>query len=92
MATSKSAKKRIRQNERRRLRNKGRRTTLRTQIKKFDAAVAAQDADLASERFDSLSRCLDKMAVRGIIHKNQAARRKSRSSQKLSALKGSAQG
>lgn len=87
MATSTSAKKRIRQNELRRIRNKGYRSALRTEIKKFDRAIAAGELELATQRFHNLSRRLDKMVVKGIVHKNQAARRKSRGSQKLKALK-----
>lgn len=86
MATSLSSKKRIRQQERRRLRNKAYRSAMRTEIKKFLVAVAAGDAPLARERYAAVSRRLDKLASKGLIHRNQAARRKSRLAARLRAL------
>ena len=89
MATSRSSKKRIRQNERRRLSNKSYRSALRTEIKKFGAAVTAGDGPQAADRFRRLSRRLDKMVTKGIIRKNQAGRRKSSGADKLRALSAS---
>ena len=86
MASSKASKKRIRQNDKRRTRNRPYKSAMRTEIKKFHAAIEASDADLAAERLQFVSRQLDKLATKGIIHKNQAARCKSRMSEKLKVL------
>ena len=86
MASSASSKKRIRQNEKRRLRNRAYRSAMRTGIKQFRAAVEAADGDLARRRFAAVARRLDKLVSKGVIHKNQAARRKSRLAGQLSAL------
>lgn len=77
MANIKSQIKRNRQNERRRLRNKGVRTELKTRVK---AAVqaAAQGADDAGEQARQAQQRLDAAAAKGAIHKNAAARRTSR--------------
>ena len=75
---NKSAEKRERQEERRRLRNRMAKSTMRTAIKKFDAAVAAGDKDAAVKALAESSKLLDTVAGKGIIHRNTAARKKSR--------------
>ncbi|HMO56706.1 MAG TPA: 30S ribosomal protein S20 [Roseiflexaceae bacterium] len=81
MANTKSAQKRIRANERRHLRNKSYRSRVKTLIKKAEQTIFAGKPDAAAVR-DAMS-TLDKAAVKGIIHKNNAARRKSRLAKKL---------
>ena len=66
------------QEERRRLRNRMAKSTMRTAIKKFDAAVAAGDKDAAVKALAESSKLLDTVAGKGIIHRNTAARKKSR--------------
>ena len=68
------------------MRNRTYRSAMRTEVKKFNAAVEAADVELACGRLASVSRQLDKMVTQGIIHKNQAARRKSRMARRLSAM------
>ncbi len=77
MANIKSQIKRNRQNEKRRLRNKSVKSSLKTAIRKFNEAVAAGDAETAGTLLRDASRRLDKAASKGVIHKNQAANRKS---------------
>lgn len=74
MATSKSAKKRVRQNERRHERNRRQRTRLKTAIKR---TFAATDADEATAAYRETSALLDRFATRRLIHPNRAARKKS---------------
>ncbi|MDE2881034.1 MAG: 30S ribosomal protein S20 [Acidobacteriota bacterium] len=78
MAHSKSAKKRVRQNEEQRLRNRHHRSRLRTAIKNLRAAVAAGDKDASQEQLPRAIALLDRMAGRRVIHRNAAARTKSR--------------
>ncbi|BBU22058.1 30S ribosomal protein S20 [Mycobacterium xenopi] len=77
MANIKQQAKRNRTNERRRLRNKSVKSSVRTAIRKFREAVAAGEKDKAAELLVSTSRKLDKAATKGVIHKNQAANKKS---------------
>ena len=76
MANIKSQLKRIKTNEKSRQRNKARRA-LKTSIRRFHEAAAAGDAEKATELAYAASRSLDKAASKGVIHKNQAANRKS---------------
>ena len=78
MAHSKSAKKRVRQNEEQRLRNRHHRSRLRSAIKKLRAAVSAGDKDASQEQLPRTIALLDRMAGRRVIHRNAAARTKSR--------------
>ena len=80
MPTHKSAWKRMRQNEVRRLRNKARRTYLRRAIKSFRAI---EDTEKAREEYPRVVSAIDKAAKKGIIHHRKAARLKSRLSRKL---------
>ena len=77
MANIKSQVKRTRTNERRRLRNKSVKSSLHTAIRAFREAAEAGDKDKAAGLAKSASRKLDKAASKGVIHKNQAANRKS---------------
>ena len=77
MANIKSQIKRIKTNEKARLRNKATKSSLRTSVRRFREAAAAGDAAKATEYAQAASRALDKAASKGVIHKNQAANRKS---------------
>ena len=77
MANIKSQEKRNRTNERRRLRNKSMKSSLHTAVRGFRDAVEAGDKEKAGELLVTTSRKLDKAASKGVIHKNQAANRKS---------------
>ena len=78
MANHKSAKKRIRQNEKRRIRNRYWRTSMRTSIKKVRAAVGTGNLDEARTNLQKAVRLIGKVRSKGIIHRNQASRRISR--------------
>jgi len=77
VANIKSQIKRNKQNEKRRLRNKAIKSELKTEIRKFHAALAAGDLEVANTALRYASRKLDKAVSKGVIHKNQAANRKS---------------
>ena len=77
MANIKSQIKRNRQNEKARLRNKSVKSSLKTAIRKFREAAEAGDAELAGTALRDASRKLDKAVSKGVIHRNQAANRKS---------------
>lgn len=83
MANTKSAKKRIRSNERRRLRNQMYKSRVKTMIKKAEQAIFSGSP--SEEALREAVRTLDKAAVKGILHKNNAARRKSRLMKKFNA-------
>ncbi|HHJ06229.1 MAG TPA: 30S ribosomal protein S20 [Anaerolineae bacterium] len=78
MANIKSAKKRARQNEKRRMRNRYYKTTARTYIKQARALIDAGQLDEAETAVKAAAKALDVAAGKGIIHKNNASRRKSR--------------
>lgn len=86
MANSKSALKRIRVAERRRLRNQPHRTTARSTVRKANEAIAAGDETAAAAAVAAAISTLDRVASKGVIHKNNAARRKSRLMAKLNRL------
>lgn len=86
MANSKSSKKRIRVGERRRERNKPLRSEARTYVKKAEVAIVTADAEGAEAATLEAISVLDRVASKGVIHKNNAARRKSRLMAKLHAL------
>jgi len=77
VANIKSQKKRIRTSEVARVRNKAIRSELKTLIKHVGAAVEAGDKDAANAAATRAYRALDKAVAKGVIHKNQAANRKS---------------
>lgn len=78
MANIKSAKKRVVQSEKRRKHNASRRSMMRTFIKKVHAAIASGDKEAAQKAFQDMQPIVDRQASRGLIHKNKAARHKSR--------------
>ena len=86
MANSPQAKKRARQSERRRNHNASLRSVVRTMIKKVNSAISTGDAAAAKAAYDSAVPVIDRMADKGIIHKNKAARHKSRLNTKIKAL------
>ncbi len=77
MANIKSQKKRNRTNEKARMRNRAIRSELKTATRRVKDAVAADDYDAAQEQARIACRLFDKAASKGVIHKNQAANRKS---------------
>ncbi|HAM43807.1 MAG TPA: 30S ribosomal protein S20 [Propionibacteriaceae bacterium] len=86
MANIKSQKKRILTNEKARLRNKAVKSSLRTNIRRFNEAAEAGEADKAQELAKVATRSLDKAVSKGVIHANQAANRKSAIAAKAAAL------
>jgi small subunit ribosomal protein S20 len=77
VANIKSQIKRVKTNEKRRQRNKSVRSAVRTAVRKFREAVESGDTEQATTLHRAASRALDKAASKGVIHKNQAANRKS---------------
>ena len=86
MANSKQAKKRATQSEKRRQHNASRRSMMRTLVKKVVVAIEAGDKEAATLAFNAAVPVLDRYATKGLIHKNKAARNKSRLSAKIKAL------
>ncbi|MGB3725993.1 MAG: 30S ribosomal protein S20 [Glaciecola sp.] len=86
MANIKSAKKRAIQAEKRRQHNASRRSMTRTCIKKVVAAITAGNKEAAQAALDAAVPQLDRMATKGLIHKNKAARHKSRLNAQVKAL------
>ena len=86
MANSPQAKKRARQSENNRIRNGGQRSKLRTFVKKVLVAIKAGDKEQAVAAFKTAESLLDSSVNKGIIHKNKAARGKSRLNAKVKAL------
>lgn len=86
MANSPQAKKRARQAEKRRSQNASQRSLVRTVIKKVNAAVDAGNAAEAKTAYDNAVPVIDRMADKGIIHKNKAARHKSRLNTQVKGL------
>ena len=83
---NKSAEKRERQEAARRIRNHAAKSKVRTAIKKFNAAVMAGDKAAAKTAFDESVKLLDSTACKGIIHPNNAARKKSRLAHALNKM------
>ena len=86
MANSPQAKKRARQANVSRVRNASQRSMVRTYIKKVIAAIEAGDKTVATAAYAEMVPVLDRMADKGIFHKNKAARYKSRLSAQVKAL------
>jgi small subunit ribosomal protein S20 len=86
VANIKSQIKRIRTNEKARLRNKSVRSSLKTAVRGFREAVDAGDREVAETRLRAASRALDKAASKGVIHANQAANKKSAMAKRAAAL------
>lgn len=86
MANSPQARKRARQGEKRRSHNASLRSLVRTNIKQVLAAIETGDAEQAKVAYDKAVPVIDRMADKGIIHKNKAARHKSRLNAQVRAL------
>lgn len=86
MANIKSQLKRIRTNEKARVRNKSIKSSLKTAIRRFREAAAAGEKDRAQSELLTASRALDKAVSKGVIHRNQAANRKSAMAKQSSQL------
>jgi small subunit ribosomal protein S20 len=86
VANIKSQIKRNRQNEKRRMRNKSVKSSLKTAIRKFHEATAAGETETAATLMRDASRKLDQAVSKGVIHKNQAANRKSAIAKRLQTL------
>ncbi|MDO5724135.1 MAG: 30S ribosomal protein S20 [Flaviflexus sp.] len=86
MANIKSQKKRNLTNEKRRIRNRAYKSELRTYVRKVREAIAAEDKDGATKALRAAGRKLDKAVSKGVIHKNQAAQRKSKLARQIAKL------
>ena len=87
MAHSLSAKKRVRQNTKKKLINRARKSQVKTHIKHFEEVLGSGNIDQAKKQFEAVARKLDKTASTSTMHKKTAARKKSRLAKKLNALK-----
>jgi len=87
MPTTKSATKRLRQSQEKRLRNRSVKRSIRSQYQKVVKAVQAGDADQAEQELQEAAKQLDRAGTRHIIHPNAAARTKSRLSAKIKKIK-----
>lgn len=86
MANIKSQIKRIKTNEKARLRNQAVRSSVRTEVRKFHAAVEAGDKDAAAAQLRVASRALDKAVTKGVFHRNNAANKKSNMARAVNKL------
>ncbi len=86
MANIKSAKKRIKTNEKARMRNRSLRSSLKTAIKNLDNAVVAGNKDEAVVLLNEANKRIDSSVTKGIIHKNKASRDKSRLAKKVNEM------
>ncbi|NRG45424.1 30S ribosomal protein S20 [Bacillus sp. CRN 9] len=86
MPNIKSAIKRVKTNEARNAHNATVKSTMRSSVKKVEAAIVNNDGAAATENFALASSKLDKAAAKGLIHKNAAARKKSRLMKKMNSL------
>jgi small subunit ribosomal protein S20 len=87
-----SAKKRVRQNIKRRARNRARKEQIKESVKGFTAALTSGKLDAAETEMRKAARKLDRVATKGTIHKNTAARKRSRMAKRLNAAKAKASG
>ena len=86
MANIKSAKKRAITSEKRRQHNASRRSMMRTFVKRVVAAIESGDKAVAQQAYAEVTPILDRMATKGLIHKNKAARHKSRLASQIKTL------
>ncbi len=86
MANIKQQKKRVLTNEKRRVRNQGYRSELKTLVRKTREAVEAGDKDLAETNLRAAARKLDIAVSKGVIHRNQAAQRKSKLAKQVNQM------
>ena len=87
MANIKSSAKRALLIRKATARNKSAKSLMKTNIKKFDAAATENDSEATESSYKTAIKTIDRAATKGLIHKNKAARRKSRLTKKLNALK-----
>jgi len=94
VAHSLSAKKRVRQNIKRRARNRARKETIKDEVKGFLSFLPGGDAGKIRDGFNKVSKVLAKVAAKGAIHKNTAARKRSRLARRMNAalVKGKGEG
>jgi small subunit ribosomal protein S20 len=86
LANIKQAKKRVRQNIKRRMRNKWQMSRLHTHIKRVVKAIESKDKEKAEVEYKLATSILDRAANKGLIHKNKATRHKSRLAKQLKAI------
>ncbi|MCW3791375.1 30S ribosomal protein S20 [Paenibacillus sp. SZ31] len=86
MPNIKSAVKRVKTSDKRRALNASQKSALRTAVKAADAALVSNEVDTAKSAIQAASKKLDKAVTKGLVHKNAAARKKSRLAKKLNAL------
>ena len=87
MANLPSAKKRIKQDERNRVRNRARRSTIKTETRKLLDAIHRGELDQAQALYVQVTKKIDQVAAKGTMHRNTAARNKSRLARRLNAAK-----
>lgn len=90
MANSLSARKRIRQNDARRQRNRSRKSTIKTETRRFLDLLHKGEMQAAEDAFTTVQKKLDQVAAKGTLHRNTVARRKSRLARRLNAAKAAA--
>lgn len=90
MANSPSARKRARQSEKRRTQNASQRSMVRTYIKRVQSSIAAGDPDAAAKALEAATPTIDRMVNKGFLHRNKAARHKSRLHAQIRKLTASA--
>ena len=86
MPNIKSSSKRVLLSQKAAAKNKAAKSLMKTNIKKFDAAVAAGDRETADNAYKTAVKTVDRAATKGLIHKNKAARRKSALTKKLNSI------
>lgn len=86
MANSPQARKRAKQNSVRRLHNHSQRSAVRTAIKKLEAAIAGGDQASAQDAYKASASIIDKATIKGLHHKNRAARLKSRLNKRVKEM------
>ena len=86
MPNIKSAKKRDEKSKELRAKNRAEKTELKTMVKKFDAAVAEGNKDIAADAYKVAVKTVDRAAGKGLLHKNNAAHKKSAMAQKLNQM------
>ena len=92
MANSASAKKRIKQNERDRVRNRARKSTIKTETRKFNDALQQGELQVAKDALERTQKKIAQVAAKGTLHANTAARRKSRLARTFNAAAQAAKG
>ena len=86
LANTAQARKRVRQSEKSRTRNAAQKSNLRTSIKKVLKSLSDKNKDQSNANFKEAMSAMDKLVIKGLIHKNKAARQKSRLNKKIQGL------